>query len=73
MRDIDMNFLSPPEMTLSGCPVSIPVERAVALFDQNLVDTDNVNLLEPKNTFVLMDLFDAGNFNEITNVFGLDE
>jgi hypothetical protein len=51
MREIGMNWLSPPEISMSGCTTTIPVAVAVELFTPITEAEDTHTLLSPENVF----------------------
>lgn len=58
VRQLDMGFMTMPEMVYSGCDVDFTVEDAMGLFDQNLEGVNPLKtLLSPQNYFTFQNLY----------------
>jgi hypothetical protein len=52
MREIGMNWLTPPEITKSGCAEgTFSIELATKLFTPVSADDDQCTMLNPENVF----------------------
>jgi hypothetical protein len=51
MREIGMNWLTPPEIAMAGCTTTIPVATAVELFTPVSGETNTKTMLSPENVF----------------------
>lgn len=73
MREIGMNWLTPPEIAMSGCSTTIPVETAVKLFTPVTEDDNTSTLLDPENVFQFGNSFENDDWSSIENFYFLDK
>jgi hypothetical protein len=65
MREIGMNWMIPPEIYMSGCTTTIPIDVATALFTPVSNTDDSKTFLNPNNIFNFDFYFESGKFTTI--------
>lgn len=74
MQDIQMNFLSPPEIALFGCPANISNLLGLAIFDSDLEGQYAAQtFMSPENYYDFSRFFDTNDFAAISARWGIDQ
>jgi len=72
--DIEMDFLVPPEFTLSGCPDAVEVSLGQMLFQTVMVDGtfDDTTFMSPLNYYDFERFMDVSDFSAIESRWGIN-